>query len=224
MSNRFNLAVVAISMTSLLMLSGCGQSPSAGGEPIVSDGAQLPEKIHHQISDETGDAIEHLIYDSHAECAELQPSGEYCEMHGGHSNHGGVWIEPTQLSREDGLTGIIVSIIRAGDSALYQPGTGPDLSGLVGNVLPFALTLDTHAGDISALDLNGRVFLVDSSGTEIPGMVRRTYDSAHHPVFVVAFPKQDSYGKPLDAPAVQPLSIVVRDVGVTPERLLKIRL
>jgi hypothetical protein len=95
---------------------------------------------------------------------------------------------------------------------------------MVGNVIPFAITLDTHVGDISELDLNGRVFLVDASGTEIPGMARQTYDSAHHPIFVVAFPKLDSYGKPLDDPAQQPLSVVVRSVGMTPERLLKIRL
>lgn len=224
MRNRFKMAVMAISIMSLLIVSACSKPQGTAGDPALSHGEHEFEKIHHQMSDETGQAVEHLLYDSHAECAELQPSGEYCEMHGGHSNHGGVWIEPTQLSREDGLTGIIVSIIRAGDSSLYQPGNGPDLSGLVGNVLPFAITLDTHAGDISKLDLNGRVFLVDAAGTEIPGMARQIYDSAHHPVFVVAFPKLDSYGKPLDDPAQQPLSVVVRGVGVTPERFLKIRL
>jgi hypothetical protein len=89
MKYRFRMTVIAISIMGLLILSACSKPQGTAGDPATSHGEHAFEKIHHQMSDETGEALEHLLYDSHPECAELQPSGEYCEMHGGDSNHGG---------------------------------------------------------------------------------------------------------------------------------------
>ncbi|HYF92973.1 MAG TPA: hypothetical protein VD969_12100 [Symbiobacteriaceae bacterium] len=126
------------------------------------------------------------------------------------------------ISRESGGNSAITVTVRpTGDQVLDQPGTGPDLSGLKGRVLPFAITLDTHAGNIAKLDLNGRVFLRDAAGTELPAMVRQLSSSAHHTTHVAAFPKLDSRGKPLGDPSQGRLQIVIREVGQMQERVLE---
>lgn len=127
-----------------------------------------------------------------------------------------------QISREEGGdAAITVTVTRAEDAILDQPGHGPDLAAMKGRVLPFAIALDTHAGDISKLDLNGRVFLRDSSGMEIPGMARQISADSHHTAFAVAFPKLDSQGRPLDDPAQKRITLLVRGVGAANERILE---
>lgn len=140
------------------------------------------------------------------------------------------WTGPTadtapgaaQVSREPGGDeAITVTATRGGETLLAQPGTGPDLSAMAGKVLPFAIALDTHDGDLADLDLNGRVFLRDSSGMEIPGIVKQTSRSAHHTSYVAAFPRLDSRGIPLDQPDRGSITLVVRGVGAEKERILK---
>lgn len=127
-----------------------------------------------------------------------------------------------QVSREaGGDEAITVTATRGGEPLLAQPGIGPDLSGMAGKVLPFAIALDTHAGDLSDLDLNGRVFLRDSTGVEIPGIVKQTSRSAHHTSYVAAFPRLDSRGVPLDDAEQGSITLVVRGVGAERERILK---
>lgn len=129
--------------------------------------------------------------------------------------------ELVQISREDGgQKGITVSAARTGDEVLSQPGVGPDLSTMKGRVLPFAVTLDTHEGDIGSLDLNGKLFLREGAGVEIPGIVRQLSTASHHTEYVVAFPKLDSRGKALDDPSQERLTLVVRGVGQSAERVL----
>lgn len=214
MKNRVMISLASLGIL-VLLTGGCGGKPLATSSPVAADLVSTAEP---------GDDSGRFLYDSHGECAEIQPDGKYCEMHGGHINHEGVWIQPTQLSREEGLAGVTVAVVPAKESVMDQPGNGPDLSGMKGRVIPLAITLDTHTGDISDLDLNGRVFLVDATGTEIPGIARQIYESAHHPVFVIVFPKLDSKGESLEDPAYQPVSVVVRGVGAVPERMLQVRL
>ena len=127
-----------------------------------------------------------------------------------------------QISREDGgQHAITVSAARTGDAALNQPGVGPDLSTMKGRVLPFAVTLDTHEGDIGSLDLNGKLFLREGAGVEIPGIVRQLSTASHHTEYVVAFPRLDSRGKALDDPSQERLTLVVRGVGQSTERVLQ---
>ncbi|HYG60885.1 MAG TPA: hypothetical protein VD902_22635 [Symbiobacteriaceae bacterium] len=126
------------------------------------------------------------------------------------------------ISRESGgNAAITVTVRQAGDQLLDQPGIGPDLSGMKGRVLPFAIALDTHDGDISKLDLNGKVFLRDASGTELPAMVKQLSTSSHHTTYAAAFPSMDSSGKPLDDPAQGSLQILIRGVGQMQERVLE---
>jgi|GEM_PF-3943382 len=126
------------------------------------------------------------------------------------------------ISRESGGNGAItVTVRRTGDQVLDQPGNGPDLSGMKGRVLPFAITLDTHAGDIAKLDLNGKVFIRDASGTELPAAVRQLASSSHHTTYAAAFPLMDSRGKVLDDPSQGSLQIVIKEVGQTQKRVLE---
>ncbi|HYG60678.1 MAG TPA: hypothetical protein VD902_21600, partial [Symbiobacteriaceae bacterium] len=56
--------------------------------------------------------------------------------------------DAVQVSREaGGNAAITVTVTRAGEGILDQPGIGQDLSAMKGKVLPFALALDTHDGD-----------------------------------------------------------------------------
>lgn len=129
--------------------------------------------------------------------------------------------DAVQVSRDPSDMGVDVSVTRARDELLDQPGIGRDLAALKGQVLPFAIAVDTHMGDISHLDLNGKVFLKDSAGIEIPGMVKQLSIDEHHTSYVAVFPKQDSYGKSLDGPGQQNLVMVVKEVGGVPQRVLQ---
>lgn len=126
------------------------------------------------------------------------------------------------VSREvGGNTAVSVTVRRVGDELLLQPGIGPDLSGFRGKVLTFAFALDTHDGDIANVDLNGKIFIRDSAGVEIPGMARQLSTSTHHTTYAAAFPKLDSRGTPLDAPENKKLTIIIKDVGALKERVLE---
>lgn len=129
--------------------------------------------------------------------------------------------DAVQVSREPGgSAAITISVTRSSEGVLEQPGLGPDLAAMRGHVLPFAIAVDTHGGDVTGLDLNGRVFIRDATGLEIPGIVRQLSAEDHHTTYVAVFPRLDNLGRPLDGPTQGELRMIIRGVGSLPERVL----
>jgi YVTN family beta-propeller protein len=59
--------------------------------------------------------------------------------------------------------------------------------------IAFQISLTTHSGDLSSLELDKNTFLVDTNGTKIkPAEWTILSNDAHHPLYLVTFPKNKS--------------------------------
>lgn len=85
----------------------------------------------------------------------------------------------------------------------------------------FAITLDTHSGDLSKFDSVKNVTLRNDRGQQVtPSRWVATADGAHHRAGDLVFAKTDQAGRAMDAQA-RVLELIVRDLGGVPERTLR---
>ncbi|MDR7480876.1 MAG: hypothetical protein QN203_00005, partial [Armatimonadota bacterium] len=85
----------------------------------------------------------------------------------------------------------------------------------------FFITLDTHAGDLSAYDFLKNAVLRNDRGQQVgPQQWIATTDGAHHRAGGLVFPRADPAGRALDAEA-KVLELVIRSLGGVPERILR---
>jgi hypothetical protein len=97
---------------------------------------------------------------------------------------------------------------------------------LAGKVVPdrnvvFAITLDTHAGDLSGYDFIKGAILRNDRGQQVtPVQWMSTADGSHHRAGGLLFPKTDQAGRSLESQA-RTLELVVRGLGGVQERVLR---
>ncbi len=85
----------------------------------------------------------------------------------------------------------------------------------------FAITLDTHAGDLSKFDFVKNVTLRNDRGQQTtPSRWVATADGAHHRAGGLVFSRTDQAGRAIGA-QVKVLELIVRDLGGVPERTLR---
>lgn len=87
--------------------------------------------------------------------------------------------------------------------------------------MAFAITLDTHAGDLSKYDFLKSVRLRNNNGQQVaPLKWVSTAEGSHHRAGGLVFPKTDQAGRPIDA-QVKVIELVVRGLGGVAQRLLR---
>ena len=85
----------------------------------------------------------------------------------------------------------------------------------------FAITLDTHAGDLSKYDFVKNVTLRNNGGPRVaPLRWVSTAEGPHHRAGGLVFPKTDQTGRPIDAQA-KVLELIVRGLGGVAQRTLR---
>ncbi|MDI6772138.1 MAG: hypothetical protein QME77_06065 [bacterium] len=123
--------------------------------------------------------------------------------------------------RTDGQAGIAVKAAYVTAASLRTNPNGP-LSGKVDlqqNIV-FAITLDTHSGDLSQYDFLKNAALRSNRGVQVaPSRWVATADGSHHRAGGLVFPKADQTGRAVEAQA-RVLELVIRDLGVV-ERVLR---
>lgn len=129
---------------------------------------------------------------------------------------------PTQSTRTDSQGGITVKAVFVTSTYLRANPTDP----LIGKVDPernivFAITLDTHSGDLSKFDLVKDVTLRNDRGQQVtPSRWVATADGAHHRAGGLVFTKTDQAGRAMDSQA-KVLELIVRGLGSVSERALR---
>jgi hypothetical protein len=129
---------------------------------------------------------------------------------------------PDQATRTDNQGGITVKAIYVTSAYLKATPTNP-LAGKVDlkrNVV-FAVTLDTHSGDLSGYDFVKNVTLRNDRGQQLTpvGWVA-TADGSHHRAGGLLFPRTNQAGRAIDSQA-RVLELVVRGLGGVTERVLR---
>jgi hypothetical protein len=85
----------------------------------------------------------------------------------------------------------------------------------------FAITLDTHSGDLSGYDFLKDTLLRNDRGQQVtPIRWVSTAEGSHHRAGGLLFPRADQAGRAVDAGA-RALELVVRGLGGVPERVLR---
>lgn len=87
--------------------------------------------------------------------------------------------------------------------------------------LTFAVAMDTHSVELDGYDLAKLTLLRNDRGQEVKPSVWDAPPGGHHRTGTLAFPAKDASGKPLVAPGVKTLEMVIRDVSGVKERVLK---
>lgn len=129
---------------------------------------------------------------------------------------------PAQTVRTDSSSGITVKAVYLTTAALKENPRDP----LYGKVDPdrtivFAVTLDTHSGDLSAWDILKNTVLRNDRGQQVaPQRWVAIADGTHHRAGGLVFPRTDQAGRAIDAEA-KTLELVVRGLGAGPERVLR---
>lgn len=129
---------------------------------------------------------------------------------------------PAQATRTDAQGGITVKAVFVTSTYFKANPTDP----LAGKVDPernivFAITLDTHSGDLTRFDFVKNVTLRNDRGQQVtPSRWVATADGAHHRAGGLVFARTDQAGRAMDA-QVRVLELIVRDLGGVPERTLR---
>lgn len=127
-----------------------------------------------------------------------------------------------QATRTDAQGGITVKAVFVTSTYFKANPTDP----LASKVDPernivFAITLDTHAGDLSTYDFLKNVTLRNDRGQQVaPVRWVSTADGAHHRSGGLLFPKADQAGRAIE-PQARALELVVRGLGGISERVLR---
>lgn len=138
------------------------------------------------------------------------------------SAHAVAGQSPAQATRTDAQGGITVKAVFVTSTYSRTNPTDP----LTGRVDPernivFAITLDTHSGDLSKFDFVKNVTLRNDRGQQVtPSRWVATADGAHHRAGGLVFSRTDQAGRAMDAQA-KVLELIVRDLGGVPERTLR---
>lgn len=127
--------------------------------------------------------------------------------------------QATQTDSQGGVTIKAVYIT----AAYFKAAPRDPLAGKVDverNIV-FAITLDTHAGDLSGYDFIKNVLLRNDRGQQAaPVRWVSTADGGHHRAGALVFPKADPSGRAIE-PQAKALELVVRGLGGAAERLLR---
>lgn len=138
------------------------------------------------------------------------------------SAHAAAGQSPAQATRTDAQGGITVKAVFVTSTYFRANPTDP-LTGKVDHErnIVFAITLDTHSGDLSKFDFVKNVTLRNDRGQQVtPSRWVATADGAHHRAGGLVFSRTDQAGRVLDAQA-KVLELIVRDLGGVPERTLR---
>lgn len=130
--------------------------------------------------------------------------------------------QTTQATRSDEKGGVTVKAVYV--TAAYFKASPKDP--LVGKVDPernvvFAITLDTHSGDLNGYDFLKNAILRNDRGQQLaPVRWVATADGSHHRSGALLFPKADQSGRAIEAQA-KALELLVRGLGGIPQRTLR---
>lgn len=129
---------------------------------------------------------------------------------------------PAQATQTDSQGGVTIKAVYI-TSAYFKAAPRDPLAGKVDverNIV-FAITLDTHAGDLSGFDFVKNVILRNGRGQQVaPVRWVATADGAHHRAGGLLFPKADQAGRAIE-PQANTFELVVRGLGGAAERLLR---
>ncbi|MBI2875054.1 MAG: sulfite exporter TauE/SafE family protein [Firmicutes bacterium] len=140
----------------------------------------------------------------------------------------GVWLSPrldqgSTLSKVDsGLRRadeITVTVTLVNDELARRSAFRETIEKYREVTIPFIVALDTHAGDITGVNLDGKITLRDDQGIEYPAMGRPYLSTDHHNLYLVLLPRYDRKGLPIDGPD-RSFEIMVRGVGLQKERVI----
>ncbi len=116
---------------------------------------------------------------------------------------------------DDGLGGVTFAATPAEASDLTARGYPSDYWG-------FAVQLDTHSGDLMALDVAKLAVLRDSTGREFqPIAWRGLKEDSHHRSGLLLFSSKDTGVQTLASRRAGPLELVLYDVAGVKERVLR---
>lgn len=128
----------------------------------------------------------------------------------------------SQATRNDSQGSITLKAVYL-TAAYFKASPSDPLMGKVDperNVV-FAITLDTHAGDLSRYDFVKNTAMRNDRGQHVsPLRWVATVEGTHHRAGGLVFPKTDQSGRTIDA-GTKTLALVVRDLGTVPERTLR---
>lgn len=136
--------------------------------------------------------------------------------------HAATGQTPAQATRTEVQGGITVKAVFA-TSAYFRANPTDPLTGKVDpeRSIVFAITLDTHSGDLSKFDFVKNVTLRNDRGQQVtPSGWVATADGAHHRAGGLVFSRTDQAGRAMDAQA-KALELIVRDLGGVSERTLR---
>lgn len=83
----------------------------------------------------------------------------------------------------------------------------------------FVVSANTHVGTIKDLSLEDRVFLRGPDGIIYPSVGQPIESTTHHNTYLVFFPRYDMQGQPMFEREQGTFEVLIRDVGVFPERV-----
>jgi hypothetical protein len=130
--------------------------------------------------------------------------------------------DTTPLVRTDAQGGVTIKVVYVTRDYFKANHTDP-LAGKIDldrNVV-FAITLDTHAGDLSGYDVVKNITLRDGRGRRLPALRwLPTANGAHHRQGGLLFAKKRTAGETLGA-AGETFELTVRNLGGVPQRTLR---
>lgn len=90
-----------------------------------------------------------------------------------------------------------------------------------GGPITFSVAMNTHSVDLDRFDLGQLAVLRNDLGQEVKPLQWDAPMGGHHRSGLLAFPAQDSSGRPILGRGARSLELVIRDVAGVKERVLK---
>jgi len=87
----------------------------------------------------------------------------------------------------------------------------------------FVINANTHVGTIKELSLEDKVFLRGPDGIIYPSVGKPIESTTHHNTYLVFFPRYDMRGEPMFERESGTFDVLIRDVGIFPERVFTFR-
>ena len=122
------------------------------------------------------------------------------------------------------LSDVFVDATYATPEFIKRVKLEPYLQQWEGRAQPFLIGINTHVGTIAHLDLQGKVLVEDSNGDRYPSLGTPVVLSEHHNMYLLVFPLVDNHGEAIFAAKRGHFSLVVDDVGKSPERVFEWKL
>lgn len=83
----------------------------------------------------------------------------------------------------------------------------------------FVVNANTHVGTIRELSLEDKVFLRGPDGIIYPSVGKPIESTTHHDTYLIFFPRYDMRGEPMFERDSGTFDVLIRDVGIFPERV-----